>query len=416
MKIFKNSFMKTITALMLVIAMVAGMTASLGRTAKAATTITVKWDGNGGKNNLGQKTHYTYYSVSSVSLKPSSTIYTREGYKLTGFSVNGKTYSVGVSFTIKSSTTITCIWALNCSHKSYSIVSQKKPTCTEKGSVKYKCKTCGYEWTNTEKALGHNFVAPSIYGPASPFKECSRCHITEDRAAADGHVHEGPVQCYLNDSVHQIKCNKCGKFVEVSHNWATVGANGSHYTGCSEEACQGKVIKTLTANDIECRNHVNNWEYYVDNKTFSGKNMYLRVGTCPVCNSGIVEYGYVGWSGTGNEDIFTQVMEVVISAGKFALTFTGKDPGALVSMLKALSRVHSGYKLAKGVVNVGSQILTIKCDNAAMKNKLAAYADKMYLLEGLYHINPSENEYTSARNYFFSKKNMNTIYISSYKQ
>lgn len=107
----RSTFIRSITALALVIAMAVGMTASLSGKTHAASQITVTWKGNGGKNSQGQTQHYTYYyNKSSVTLKPSSTLYTRSGYTLSGFSVNGKTYSVGTSFTITSNTTITCIW------------------------------------------------------------------------------------------------------------------------------------------------------------------------------------------------------------------------------------------------------------------------------------------------------------------
>ena len=109
----RSTFTRSITALILVIAMAVGMTASYQRKAYAASPITVKWDGNGGKNKQGQSYHYSYYNQSSVWIKPSSTIYTRSNYTLSGFSVNGKFYNVGASFQITSDTTIKCIWEAN---------------------------------------------------------------------------------------------------------------------------------------------------------------------------------------------------------------------------------------------------------------------------------------------------------------
>ena len=110
----KKTLLRAIACLMFVVAIAAGMTVAYQKNASAASQITVKWIGNGGKNSQGQTSHYTYYyNKTMVSLKPSSTIYKRSGYTLTGFSVNGTFYSVGSSIMITRDVTITCQWRPN---------------------------------------------------------------------------------------------------------------------------------------------------------------------------------------------------------------------------------------------------------------------------------------------------------------
>ncbi|MBR5667035.1 MAG: InlB B-repeat-containing protein [Lachnospiraceae bacterium] len=146
----RNSVFRTIITLLLIVSMTAGMAASLGKKANAASTITVTWLGNGGKNSSGQTSHKTYYYGSSVTLKPSSTLYTRSGYTLTGFTVNGKTYSVGTSFTITKDTTITCNWKqLQCTVK----IWDKAISPTGAGKTTPKVKVGVQTGTTLSKAL-----------------------------------------------------------------------------------------------------------------------------------------------------------------------------------------------------------------------------------------------------------------------
>lgn len=111
MKIFKNSIMKTITAAMLIIAMAVGMTASLGRTAKAVTNVTITYSANGGYSttNGQQSVKVTITSGSSTTLLST---FARPGFTLSGWQIKGKTtkYSVGQKVTFTANTELVAVW------------------------------------------------------------------------------------------------------------------------------------------------------------------------------------------------------------------------------------------------------------------------------------------------------------------
>lgn len=72
------------------------------------------------------------------------------------------------------------------------VVESKDATCTEDGSKTYECKDCGYSYTETISALGHNFSTATC----TEDSKCSRCGATGD--AALGHT-------------ATTICERCGK-------------------------------------------------------------------------------------------------------------------------------------------------------------------------------------------------------------
>ena len=112
----KKTLFKVIAVLSFIIIMSVGMVTSFQKKADAASRITIKWDGNGGKNNQGQSYHYTYHNTDNngvVKVTPSSTLYKKSGYTLTGFKIGSITYSIGSSVKLTKDTTIVFQWKHN---------------------------------------------------------------------------------------------------------------------------------------------------------------------------------------------------------------------------------------------------------------------------------------------------------------
>lgn len=110
MKRFRTSILKTAMAFMLVIAMAAGMTAWLGKTADAVVSYTITFNGNGGYIYGLSEWATTVKGGTEVSL-PNAT---RVGYKLLGYSIdkNAKTplYRIGQTVRAGSNMTLYAVW------------------------------------------------------------------------------------------------------------------------------------------------------------------------------------------------------------------------------------------------------------------------------------------------------------------
>lgn len=124
MRIFKNSIMKTITAVMLIIVMAVGMTAALGGTAKAATKIKITFSGNSGyRSTDGKQT-----IVIEIDKGKSTTLLTsfvRPGYTFKGWSTSSSatsaTYAAGTSRSFSADTILYAVWSPNTIKITYSL-------------------------------------------------------------------------------------------------------------------------------------------------------------------------------------------------------------------------------------------------------------------------------------------------------
>ena len=67
--------------------------------------------------------------------------------------------------------------APDCTH-SFQISEQIQPGCTDSGSTTYTCSTCGYHYTQTTNATGHNYADANCLLP----KTCSLCSATSGTA------------------------------------------------------------------------------------------------------------------------------------------------------------------------------------------------------------------------------------------
>ena len=159
----KCKIVKSITALVLVLAMATGMMVGYKKKAVAATTITVLWDGNGGKTSYGASSYYLYYNGPSMTLKPSSTNFIRSGYTATGFTVNGKTYSFGQSVTVTKNTSVVYNWKKNkCTVKiwDYAISGRGVSKVTPKKQTSV---SSGTKFSTALANVGLSYSAPTGY-------------------------------------------------------------------------------------------------------------------------------------------------------------------------------------------------------------------------------------------------------------
>ena len=85
--------------------------------------------------------------------------------------------------------------SLSVSH-SYEIVSQRSPTCTKDGEIKYKCSVCGKTYTDTIQHLGHDIdfssgetIPPTCTKYGCTLYSCKRCgeEVETNYVAASGH-------------------------------------------------------------------------------------------------------------------------------------------------------------------------------------------------------------------------------------
>lgn len=113
-KFMRSTFRRTITSLVLVIAMVVGMTASLGGKAQAASEIKITFNANGGYSttNGQQKVEKKIKSGSTLTLL---TTFARPGFSLSEWQVKGKNTKYGRNQSVKftSNTELLAVWVPN---------------------------------------------------------------------------------------------------------------------------------------------------------------------------------------------------------------------------------------------------------------------------------------------------------------
>ena len=132
-----------------------------------------------------------------------------------------------------------CVMArtLSVTH-SYTLVSKKPPTCTEKGETVYKCSVCGQSYTEYEDALGHSYTGKPVDATCTEQGytryTCSRCgdEMIGSYTAAKGHSWGSwnittPATC-TTDGVQTHSCSVCGAtetqpIIAPGHKYPAVG-------------------------------------------------------------------------------------------------------------------------------------------------------------------------------------------------
>ena len=373
MSFIKSKFLRTVTSMLLIVAMAVGMTAGMEKKADAATKITITYNLNGGTVSPYDSTKIVKKSYNSGRVTLQGNSYYYPGRELVGWSLSKggpKKYSAGQITNIYSDLTLYAIW---CSHGSYTQKTITESTCEVKGKATRTCKTCGKQWTAYLPLKSHNWK------------------VTHP----------------VDDARHERKCNSCGKTEIVSHDTVYVANNGSHYPKCSA-GCTPMHMPALSP----CRNYVKEWYYYVDKVTFAsdGCNLYMRIGTCSVCGTGVMEYGYVGFISTsGKGKTFSNAVETIIAVVKFGISFYKElDP-----RVKLAIKVHTAIGVLIKLKNAASssEKVIAHADTAAYEAKLTS---ALSTLNSLQYMNPSDvtfkEELKSAKNYFNNPKNMKATY------
>lgn len=464
MNFIKSKFLRTVTSMLLIVAMAVGLAAGMEKKADAAS-ITITYNLTSGQVSPydSSKTVKKPYTAGWITLEKSSYYY--PGKSIIGWATKSggsKVYDPGQRVQITSSITLYAIWGNpnTCYHSKYTQQIIVQTTCTRDGKAKCVCSSCGKTWEKTLTAPGHKYGSikttdATCTKAGEKYKICSACGVkqtvetipskgghkytlvesTDASCEKMGKVHQRCKVCgdnyvtltpatghnwkvieYRGESKHLRKCDKCNKQEEVSHTLGTISINGRHRTGCTAEACYGKVLPTQYVQESLCRDHVTAWHYYVDKTTFasSGQNMYLREGICANCGSGIIEFGYSGFQSTSSEGLkFSQAIETIVAAAKFAITVKLIKVNAAVEVVR---KIHTGIGLLYKISNGVEKIKEAHCDgNQAYESKLQT---SITTIKNLQYMDPSDNSYKqeliSAKNYFNNTKNMKSIYAYNY--
>ena len=122
---------------------------------------------------------------------------------------------------------------------SYQKVSETAPTCTEPGSITYRCDTCEDTYTETVPATGHTYTtavtAPTCTKEGYTTYTCTACgdSYTADTTAALGHAYQETVEAATctEDGTKTYTCTRCGdSYTE------TIPATGHTYKATVSQA------------------------------------------------------------------------------------------------------------------------------------------------------------------------------------
>lgn len=464
MSFIKSKFLRTVTSMLLIVAMAVGMVTGMEKKADAAT-ITITYNLSGGQVSPYDSTKVVKktYTAGYVTLERSGYYY--PGKSLIGWATQSggsKKYDPGQSVKISSSITLYAVWAsgVSCTHSYHSASIVVQATCTRNGVEHCTCKNCGKTWDRTLYATGHQYgstktvsatctkagekyrtcnlcgskyvletypakghkygseltVSATCETNGRKYKKCSVCktEVTTKNLPATGHSWK--VTAYVGETKHRIKCDICKKETETNHTNGTISINGRHAYGCKAEACYGKILPTLsTEPDTYCQNCVTEWDYYVDKTTFAsgGKNLYLRAGTCPRCGTGVIEYGYAGFVDTsGDGKKFSAAVETLIAVTKFIISIKFKK---ISTGVQTVIKIHTAVGVLLKVKNTAEKVTEVHCDNAEYESQLQGC---LSFLEDLQYMDPADNAFSeelkSAKNYFNNPSNMKRKYQFAY--
>ncbi|MBO4538210.1 MAG: hypothetical protein J5694_05010 [Erysipelotrichaceae bacterium] len=141
----------------------------------------------------------------------------------------------------------------------------KQPTCTESGTAKYTCTRCGKNYTETVKALGHNYeyteTEPTCTEDGHKIGTCKRCgDVTDEVFPALGHDFTEytvvtPATCEA-DGLQEAICMRCSHVDQqvipaTGHafpdEWTVVKKAGYLVSGLRQKVCAncGMVIEEV---------------------------------------------------------------------------------------------------------------------------------------------------------------------------
>ena len=183
---------------------------------------------------------------------------------------------------------------LTVSHN-YELFSTKEPTCTEAGSKTYKCSGCGKKKTETIKATGHSWQAPT-YTWSADGKTCTAkrvcahdsAHVESESAAIASKV-KTPATCAVKgtttytatfkNTAFKTQTKNVQDIALVAHTWgswtttkaATCSAKGTKTRTCS-------VCKKVATADIAINANAHSWQsptytWSADGKTCTAKRV-----------------------------------------------------------------------------------------------------------------------------------------------
>lgn len=465
MSFIKSKFLRTVTSMLLIVAMAVGMVTGMEKKADAAT-ITITYNLSGGQVSPYDSTKVVKktYTAGYVTLERSGYYY--PGKSLIGWATQSggsKKYDPGQSVKITSSITLYAVWAsgVSCTHSYHSASIIVQATCTRNGVEHCTCKNCGKTWDRTIYATGHQYGSTKTvsatctkagekyrtcnlcglknvletypakghkYGSeitisatcetnGRKYKKCSVCktEVTTKNLPATGH--SGKVIKYNDSSTHTILCDRCNKQINTPHTYGTVTAYGAHTTGCTAEACYGKVLpnKPAVGSDAPCEKCVTNWDYYVDKTTFAsdGKNLYLRAGTCPRCGTGVIEYGYAGFQDTsGKGKAFSSAVETLIAIAKFYISIKSVS---ISTGVKVAIKIHTAVGVLRKIKSTTETITEVHSDNSAYETQLQSSLNS---IANLKYMDPADNAFSeeliSAKNYFNNPSNIRRKFQFAY--
>ena len=339
---------------------------------KNPSTFTVKYYPDPGNTNV-----YSTQTVtigSTVTISSSTSGISKTGYKLTGWSKNKNStsnFSVGAkvsssSLSTTANTTVVLYGVWSCQHTS-TAVREKQPTCTATGYKETYCTRCGKTISKTTYPINsgnHNWIV------------------------AGGGDQTG----------HLVYCVNCHKTQLYPHNWAVkTDKAGHHWKECVSDGCP-HAWKDGTYD--ECRNYISDWNYYVDRKTYASKgcNLYIREGTCPICGTYVVEYGYATFTETDSHTI-VKTIKALVTTAKFIVKYT---PAGANNVVTLVCTCHTLWKIISSGVDVIQSIQSTNYETLS--------AVDLSWINRVEPISRSEGEYTSAQNYFRNQKNMKAAY------
>ena len=170
---------------------------------------------------------------------------------------------------------------------SYQKVSETAPTCTEPGSITYRCDTCEDTYTETVPATGHTYTtavtAPTCTREGYTTYTCNACgdSYTADTTAALGHAYLETVKAATctENGTKTYTCTRCGdSYTE------TIPATGHTYKATvSQATCTRGGVTTYVCTDCG---------YTYTETTAALGHSYNAVVTEPTCT----EDGYTTYT------------------------------------------------------------------------------------------------------------------------
>lgn len=154
-----------------------------------------------------------------------------------------------------------------CEHN-YIVLSEKAPTCTEKGIAVYACTVCGDSYSKNLPATGHDYAGESCTEPGT----CKMCGIAAD--TAPGHAY-GEATCTV-----AATCTRCGKTTgaPLGHNYSAATCTvAKTCTRCN--VTTGEPLGHSYGNDGLCTGcGQKDPEYKGPTVTVTGTNVNIREG------------------------------------------------------------------------------------------------------------------------------------------